>query len=329
MILQDKSRSFDGESPLEAAKQALDIFSLWEALALPGRPGKSCRSPFREDRKPSFSIFDNGRAFKDHSTGEAGGLVEFVQLAAGLDNSEACRYLIELANTGSAAAPIIQSRPAREEKSRPFTLPRIDSGDIQELDTLARSRGLPLFAGIQILINRQQLAFYTSLEGRAWAVYDRIGQVAQARLLSEQWAAGMKAKTLPGSRASWPVGASTITHKTELVYFCEGGPDIIAAATAIFMQAPEQLERSAFVAMLGASQAIAEEALHLFTRKRIRIFAHADDAGVAASDKWAAQLIEIEPASLSAWQSDTPGEDLNDFLQANHHNDEILKELIL
>ena len=77
------------------------------------------------------------------------------------------------------------------------------------------------------------------------------------------------------------------------------------------------------------SQAIAEEALHLFTRKRIRIFAHADDAGVAASDKWAAQLIDIEPASLSAWQSDTPGEDLNDFLQANHHNDEILKELIL
>jgi hypothetical protein len=139
----------------------------------------------------------------------------------------------------------------------------------------------------------------------------------------------MKAKTLPGSRASWPVGASTIAPETELVYICEGGPDIIAAATAIFMQAPEQLERSAFVAMLGASHAIAEEALHLFTGKRIRIFAHADEAGAAARDKWAGQLIDIEPAALSAWQSDTQGEDLNDFLQANHHNDEIIKELIL
>jgi hypothetical protein len=329
MILQDKSRSFEGESPLEAAKQALDIFSLWEALYLPGRPGKSCRSPFREDRKPSFSIFDNGRAFKDHSTGEAGGLVEFVQLAAGLDNSEACRYLIELSNTGSVAAPTIQRRPTRESKPCPFTLPQIDSGSITELDVLARSRGLPLFAGIQILADRGNFAFYNHPEGRAWLVYDRAGRVAQGRLLSGQWQAGMKAKTLPGSRTSWPVGASTITPETELVYFCEGGPDLIAAATAVFLAVPEQLTRSAFVAMLGASQAIAEGALHLFTGKQIRIFAHADDAGVAARDKWARQLIDIEPAALSAWQSDTPGEDLNDFLQADHHNDEIIKELIL
>ena len=81
--------------------------------------------------------------------------------------------------------------------------------------------------------------------------------------------------------------------------------------------------------MLGASQAIAEGALHLFTGKQIRIFAHADVAGAIAQNKWAEQLIDIEPVTLSAWQSDTPGEDLNDFLQANHHNDEILKELIL
>ena len=327
MILQ--SPSFDGESPLDAAKESLDVTALWDYFSLPGRPGKSCKSPFREDRKPSFSIFANGQAFKDHATGEAGGLVEFVQLATGLDNSEACRYLIELANTGSADAPTTQRRPARESKPCPFTLPQIDSGSITELDALARSRGLPLFAGIQILADRGNFAFYNHSEGRAWLVYDRAGRVAQGRLLSGQWQAGMKAKTLPGSRASWPVGASTIKPETELIYFCEGGPDLIAAATAVFVAAPEQLTRSAFVAMLGASQAIAEGALHLFTGKQIRIFAHADVAGAIAQNKWAEQLIDIEPVTLSAWQSDTPGEDLNDFLQANHHNDEILKELIL
>lgn len=327
MILQ--TPCFNGESPLDAAKAALDIPALWEALALPGRPAKSCHSPFREDRKPSFSIFDNGRGFKDHATGEAGGVVEFVQQATGFDVGAACRYLIELANTGSAAAPVMQRRPAREEKPRSFTLPQIEAGSITELNALARSRGLPLFAGIQILIDRQQLAFYNSPEGRAWLVYDRTGGVAQGRLLGGQWQAGIKAKTLPGSRASWPVGASTITPENELVYFCEGGPDLIAAVTAVFLAAPEQLERAAFVSMLGAGQSIPDDALHLFTGKRVRIFAHADEAGAAARDKWAGQLIEIEPAALSAWQSDTPGEDLNDFLQANHQNDEILTELIL
>ena len=328
MILQ-KNRSFDGPSPLELAKESLDIPALWDHLGLPGRPGKSCKSPFREDRKPSFSIFDNGRGFKDHATGEAGGLVEFVQLAAGLDNSEACRYLIELANTGSAAAPTIKRPLVGGSKPRPFTLPQIDSGRIAELDALARSRGLPLFAAIQILINRQQLAFFNSPEGRAWLVYDRAGGVAQGRLLSGQWQAGMKAKTLPGSRASWPVGASTMKPETDTVYFCEGAPDLIAAVTLVFLQAPEQIERASFVAMLGASQAIAEDALHLFTGKRIRIFAHADEAGAVARDKWATQLIDSEPVALSAWQSDTPGEDLNDFIAANHDDQERLANLIL
>ena len=329
MILQAPKRGFDGTSPLDAAKAALDIPALWDHLGLPGRPGKSCKSPFREDRKPSFSIFDNGRGFKDHATGEAGGLVEFVQLAAGLDNSEACRYLIELANTGSAAAPTIKRRPVGGSKPRPFTLPQIDSGRIAELDALARSRGLPLFAAIQILINRQQLAFFNSPEGRAWLVYDRAGGVAQGRLLSGQWQAGMKAKTLPGSRASWPVGASTMKPETDTVYFCEGAPDLIAAVTLVFLQAPEQIERASFVAMLGASQAIAEDALHLFTGKRIRIFAHADEAGAVARDKWATQLIDSGPVALSAWQSDTPGEDLNDFIAANHDDQERLANLIL
>ena len=80
--------------------------------------------------------------------------------------------------------------------------------------------------------------------------------------------------------------------------------------------------------MLGASQAIAEEALHLFRGKTIRIFAHADEAGAAARDKWATQLIDSEPVALSAWQSDTPGEDLNDFIAANH-DQERLANLIL
>jgi hypothetical protein len=60
------------DSPLQAAKEELPIPALWHLLNLAGKPGKSCKSPFREDRNPSFSIYDDGRKWKDHATGQGG-----------------------------------------------------------------------------------------------------------------------------------------------------------------------------------------------------------------------------------------------------------------
>ena len=85
------------DSPLQAAKARLTIPSFGQMLDLPGKPQKSCRSPFREDRNPSFSIYDDGRKWKDHATGEGGDAVDFVAVALGISNEEACRKLIELA----------------------------------------------------------------------------------------------------------------------------------------------------------------------------------------------------------------------------------------
>ena len=44
-------------SPLKAALEKLTIFDVWQRLGLEGKPGKTCRSPFRNDRNPSFSIY--------------------------------------------------------------------------------------------------------------------------------------------------------------------------------------------------------------------------------------------------------------------------------
>jgi len=85
------------DSPLEVAKERLRIPALWVILTLPGRPGRSCRSPFREDRNPSFVIFDNDRRFYDHGTGQAGDAVDFLAMALGISNGDASRKLIELA----------------------------------------------------------------------------------------------------------------------------------------------------------------------------------------------------------------------------------------
>ena len=91
---------------------ATSIPELWEMLNLPGKPERSCRSPFREDRSPSFSIYDDGRRWKDHATGEGGDAVDFLARALNLSNEDACKKLIELAGV----SPKISHLPRREER---------------------------------------------------------------------------------------------------------------------------------------------------------------------------------------------------------------------
>ena len=83
------------------AKERIRIPDLWSHMKLIGNPPKSdgvtC-SPFREDSSPSFSIFDDGRRFKDHGTGEAGDAITFYSLACcGIDNRQATKEFMNLA----------------------------------------------------------------------------------------------------------------------------------------------------------------------------------------------------------------------------------------
>ena len=93
-------------SPLEAALDKLLIADVWRLIGLPGEPperDKTVRSPFRDDKHPSFSIFDYGRRWKDHGTGEQGNAADFLAKARGLSNGDACRELIRLAGTAHHA----------------------------------------------------------------------------------------------------------------------------------------------------------------------------------------------------------------------------------
>jgi hypothetical protein len=71
--------------------------------------------------------------------------------------------------------------------------------------------------------------------------------------------------------------------------------------------------------MLGASQSIPAEALPMFAGKRVRIFAHADDAGMPAAQRWEAQLqaagVAVDVFNLAGLRtvSGAPVKDLNDL----------------
>src|SRR5437016_5755270 len=81
---------------IEEAKARFTIPALWRMFNLRGDPGSPCRSPFREDRSPSFSVFDDGRRWIDHATAERGDAVEFLAKIKGIPNAEAFIELLRL-----------------------------------------------------------------------------------------------------------------------------------------------------------------------------------------------------------------------------------------
>jgi len=312
-------------SALEQIKAGFTVTDAWHSLKLPGTPGTSCKSPFRADESPSFSVYDNGHRWKDHATVKGGDVCDFVAAALKLTLSDAARWLLEQSNARTnrrdwpRVRTPLQANPKPSAAHRKLSMPPLDKGTISELTQLQRQRGFQYFAGLQIMLNRGQLRFATLADGaeqvRCWIITDDSRRNAQARRLDGlPWQAlpgKPKAKTLTGSQAAWPIGASRI-EKTDTILFTEGGPDLLAAATFAAFELKEPWET---VCMIGAGLRIPEEALSLFADKTVFLFAHNDSAGIAAARRWHGQLTEAG-AEVTALCSDTPGFDLNDALTA-------------
>ena len=66
---------------IPALKDRLLIPEVWQRLRLEGQPAAKCRSPFREDKNPSFSITKDGRRWKDYGTGQGGDVIDFIASA--------------------------------------------------------------------------------------------------------------------------------------------------------------------------------------------------------------------------------------------------------
>lgn len=79
-------------------KDRIDLHDLAGKLGLvrPGGGGGNYRSPHHDDRTPSLSIFNVGRAWKDHSSDEGGDCVALVEWVEGCDTGTAVRRLHEL-----------------------------------------------------------------------------------------------------------------------------------------------------------------------------------------------------------------------------------------
>lgn len=305
---------------VQTIKERLTIEHVGGVVSPGWAAGKSCKSPFRQDRTPSFSVFDNGRAWKDHATGESGDVVSFYTKATGLPFTDAVERLAVMAG-------IYSDEPTRmPEPIKELRLPEdLHTGSSKELATVAKLRGLNIEAVAETSA-RGLLRFGTVCGSHCWLLTDKHQKSAQARRMTgEAFTAvknlpSRKAHTLAGSCQSWPLGLLEASQMPFLA-LVEGGPDLLAAIH--FAQAEGAAERVGVIAMLGASNSIPGDALIHFTGKRVRIFAHDDDAGRAAAIRWKSQLqgvgarIDIfECGGVPLHDGKTSG-DLNDLARAD------------
>jgi len=168
---------------------------------------------------------------------EHGDSVDFITKACGLPKADAARQLIAwpvqahlpcpnsdrpATGNGYAFLPACRGKPDSSQCAFVAELQtKIRRGSICEMETLARLRGLPVFAGLQLAMNAGQLWFVEASDGRervtAWLLTDSARRVAQARRLDGlPWnGIGAKAKTLVAASgdAAWPVGAASIGSK--------------------------------------------------------------------------------------------------------------------
>jgi hypothetical protein len=150
---------------LDLAKERLRIPELWRILNLPGEPAardgvKFC-SPLRPDAHPSCSVYDGGKRFRDWSTGKDYDAIDFVGEALGLQNGEAIRKFIELANghqVAAAHAPVFRAQKKTEAR-RPLQLPELSIPSQFDLRRLFRFRSISIMA-LQIAVSRRFLWTY-------------------------------------------------------------------------------------------------------------------------------------------------------------------------
>lgn len=323
-------------SPLEMAKERLSIPELWERCGLPGQPRRHCRSPFREDRSASFSIYANGRRWRDFATGEDGDAADFLARAQDISPEEGIRRLIKMAgvcvkypnanssdrsvrdkeNFVSPTSPVVglehtwnaTSADRTEKAAKRARWPQMEPCTRTEIETIAKLRGLSV-EGVALAVERGLLYCAESREGRAWILTDSRRVSAQARRLDGQPWERIRAKawTLPGSEAAWPIGLPEAAAYPGIA-LVEGGPDLLAALHLAVTQGTA--DRMAPVVMLGAGQCIPREALPFFARKRVRIFLHADEAGQQAGQRWH-QRIKAAAQVVDGYLCE--GGDLNDL----------------
>ena len=337
-------------TPLDLAKERLDIPRLAELRGWDWKPGKSSRVPYRPDRSESGSVFADGRLFCDQASGQTMDAPALLARVEGLSNSDACKLFIELAGVTSADAardlrpqiPLkaILTDRADAQRAKPV-LPFLAQPSREDIERIAALRGLGI-EGVKLAARRGFLHVTTFNGRRCWALTDASRWLCQLRAIDgKPFVKGdggtFKARTCRGSWGAWPLGCVEAGSFAS-VALVEGGGDFLAAWH--FIAAEGAGANCAPVGMLGAGHRIPAAALPHFAGKRVRIFAQIDPPqengerpGYEAAAKWEAQLAEAGATATTfdlsglTQRDGSPVADLNDLARISAEDFEADPEL--
>jgi hypothetical protein len=274
-------------SELDAAKERLRIPELWHLLGCPGEPGRSCQAPYREDRKPSFSIYGGGLRWKDFATGEGGDAIDFLGKVVGVTNGEAVRQFLERANGVVRMAP--QRKLTPKQRPRP-DLGMLRRGRPRELAGVAATRNIYLKAA-EVAHDMGTLRFGLVCDRPSWIATDTSGLCAEARRLDGRpypaigtILAERKAHTLRHSRKDWPIGilpAASYRKSFDVIALVEGGPDFLAVNHFSLEQRRLGILPVAILGRGVCSHGLHPDSLEHFRGMRVRLYPHDDPDGRA------------------------------------------------
>lgn len=276
------------------ARQRYTVFDAWRMLHLPGEPKPACRSPFRNDNTPSFSIHHEGRAWTDHATGKGGDVIEFVRQAFGGSNYRAVRDWfgerlgIDLHDHYPVTPPPKGTTVQEPPKSIQWPSGP-DDGDQALWIEFSRKKGFT-FPAVWVMVKAGILRFVRVDGVQCFVVTDDDHRAAEIRRMDGLPFGASKAFRLRGVDKRWLPGAAMIrTAKQDTaVLVCEGATDLLAAFDLYtrYRKAGGQTTWCP-VAILGAScKAIALECANLIRGRRVRMVPDADHAGDQMCDHW-------------------------------------------
>jgi hypothetical protein len=169
--------------------------------------------------------------------------------------------------------------PSKQKKA---SLPQdLSTGTPLEYKTLGRLRNVSNEA-VSILASRGLIGFGTFKGQQSWFVFDGSKRNVQARRMDGgKWESigGKKAHTLRGYQSTWPIGTQE-AKQYNAIALVEGGPDLLAAMH--FALAEVKADRVAPVCITG-SHPLPDDFVREIEGKRVRIFAHRDEAGKKAA----------------------------------------------
>ena len=282
---------------LVAIKAKVSLAFLWRHYQLPGEliDGKSALCPFHKEKTPSFGTFAGGQKFKCMGCQAGGDIFDFVARKENINAAKAIEICASLAGA--------EQKPAVAVKTEEKFIPAMGVGIPLQWKMLAEIRGLKE-STIQLAVKKGFIRFGRYRDVMCWFLTDSSTRVIQARRLDGGKFGDIKAVTMKGHEASWPVGIPE-SNPDRPIDLVEGGPDFLAALELGLNP----------VAMLGAANRVHHDAEAMFKGRGVRIYAHHDEAGEMARVRWTEQLTKLGCAvGPVTWTGDA--KDLNDMIKS-------------